>query len=326
MKDASSEPTNPKSSTTSRKDRTLARDVELFVVLVVLANLAIVSLITGAVSATELESTFYLAFFIHAGFSLYDGSFNRRRTVTWLLLMTTWSGSELAAFFGYVLPWGQIMFWLATMVTNTLPFTGKLFEPFMRNPGLSSAIWPLILLLLLAVDLAVMHWERWRGRSLVQAGSFLATAVAAALLLGFAESTLVGPSTTSLPDLGSYPAPAKIVPAWYELPFYALLRATPNKLAGVVLMYAAMAAPLIWPWMRADDLPAGPMRWAWLLLCLTQAAVWVGLGYLGSRPPVPPQLYIAQALAVLYFAFFLAWPPFLHRMAAGKLVQQQSPR
>lgn len=294
----------------------------MFVVLVLLANALIVSFVTGGVSAAELQSTFYLAFFIHAGFSLYDGSFSRRRTVTWLLLIIAWLASELAAFFGYVLPWGQMHFWLATMVTNVLPsaFAGKFFELFMRNPqsNLFSAVEPLILLLLLTVDLAVMHWGQWRGRSLVKLGIFLTTAVAAALLLGFAEGALVGPSTSGAPDLGAYPTPAYIVPAWYTLPLFALLRAIPNKLAGVVLVFAAMAAPLIWPWMRADDLRVGPMRKAWLLICLSQAAVWIGLGYLGSRPPEPPAIYIAQALAVLYLASFLAWPPFLHRMAARK--------
>jgi quinol-cytochrome oxidoreductase complex cytochrome b subunit len=294
----------------------------LFVVLVILANLVVAGLIKGGVSAAELQSTFYLAFFIHVGFSLYDGSFDGRRTVTWLLLIVAWFGAELAGFLGYVLLWGQITLWLASMVSNVLPspFAEKFFELFAggRQPGLFAAwpvTWPGLLLLFLAIDLAVMHWERWRGRPLVQLGMFLATAVAAALLLGFVAAALVGHSTTGVPDSGAYPTPAHILPAWNALPFYALLRAIPNKLAGIVLAFAAMAVPLIWPWMRADDLRVGPVRKVWLLLCLTQAAVWIGLGYLGSLPPKPPEIYIAQALAVAYLAFFLVWPPLLHRVA-----------
>lgn len=303
----------------SGKDRTLARDVELFVVLVVLGNLLIVSLLAGMASPAGLESTFYLAFFIHVGFSLYDGSFSAARTVTWLILIAAWFGAELAAFLGYVIPWGQIGFWLMLVMTKLLPSPGKLFELFARNlqPGSSLAIWTWVLLLLLTLDLAVMHWGRWRGKSFIQIGMYLVTAAAAALLLGFAESALIGSSTTASP-VGPYSTPAHIVPAWYELPFFALLRSVPNKLAGVVLMFAAMATPMIWPWMRADDVRTGPMRRVWILLCLIQAMVWFALGYLGSRPPDPPQVYYAQALAVFNFAFFLVFPPLLGRLAAGR--------
>lgn len=287
--------------------------------LVILANPLVAGLITGGVSAAELQSTFYLAFFIHVGFSLYDGSFEGRRTVTWLLLIVAWFGAELATFLGYIFPWGHISFWLATRITAILPsaFAEKFYVLFGGSfqSDLSSVVWPSILLLLLAADLALMHRESWRSRTLIQLGMFLATAVAAALLLGFVTAALVGHSTTGVPDSGAYPRPAHILPAWNALPFYALLRAIPNKLAGVALVFAAMAVPLIWPWMRADDLRVGPVRKVWLLLCLTQAAVWICLGYLGSLPPKPPEIYIAQALAVAYLAFFLVWPPLLHQVA-----------
>lgn len=204
------------------------------------------------------------------------------------------------------------------VMTNLLPSAGRLFEPFARNlqPGSSLAIWTWVLLLLLTLDLAVMHWGRWRGKSFV-IGMYLVTAAAAALLLGFTESALIGSSTTGSP-VGPYPTPAHIVPAWYELPFFALLRSVPNKLAGVVLMFAAMATPMIWPWMRADDVRTGPMRRVWILLCLIQAMVWFALGYLGSRPPDPQQVYFARALAASNFAFFLAFPPLLGRLAAAR--------
>jgi ubiquinol-cytochrome c reductase cytochrome b subunit len=104
------------------------------------------------------------------------------------------------------------------------------------------------------------------------------------------------------------------LPPWHELPFYALLRAVPNKLGGVLLMFAAVLVPMIWPWMRADLLRMGPMRRVWALFCLALAAVWIALGYLGSRPPEGALLPAAQALAVFYFAFFLIVPPVLRKI------------
>jgi ubiquinol-cytochrome c reductase cytochrome b/c1 subunit len=98
------------------------------------------------------------------------------------------------------------------------------------------------------------------------------------------------------------------VPEWYTLPLYALLRAVPDKLAGLVTVFAAMLAPLIWPWARADALRAGPTRWAWRLLCIAFALVWLGLGYLGSMPPEGLVPTATRLAALFYFAFFLVLP------------------
>jgi hypothetical protein len=93
------------------RDRSLIRNIGLFLVLVVLINGL---LLPGSASSTELLMNFYLASFFHAGFTLYDGSFNALRTVTWLLLTAGWAGAEIAGFFSYALIWGQFKFWLLT--------------------------------------------------------------------------------------------------------------------------------------------------------------------------------------------------------------------
>jgi quinol-cytochrome oxidoreductase complex cytochrome b subunit len=109
-----------------------------------------------------------------------------------------------------------------------------------------------------------------------------------------------------------------IIPPWQMLPFYAVLRSIPNKLLGVVATFAAMAVPIIWPWVGADVLRKGPMRRIWLLLCVSFAAVWIGLTYLGSRSPDPGVILQSQALTVLYFAFFIVAPPLLGKLAGER--------
>jgi ubiquinol-cytochrome c reductase cytochrome b/c1 subunit len=292
----------------------VARHIGLFLVLVVLVNGLI---LPGSASPADLLTTFYLAFFIHAGFTLYDGHFNALRTATWLILLVAWAGSEIVGFLGYLLPWGQLTFWLESQLA-ALPFVGEMLAESYASNGRgmqeAPALWPILLQCLLSLDIAVMHQEAWRKSSPLQISVFLAAVGAGAFFLSLAAGALIGPTPPSTPDIG-LPTPAKIVPSWYELPYYALLRAVPDKLAGVVVTFASMVVPIVWPWMGTDKLRIGPMRPVWLLLCLALAAAWIGLAYLGSRPADPLITHAAQALAVFYFAFFVVCPPLLHNIA-----------
>jgi ubiquinol-cytochrome c reductase cytochrome b/c1 subunit len=294
---------------TGPMDQSLARDTGLFLVLVVLANGLI---LPGSASAMELAATFYLAFFIHAGFTIYDGRFGSLRTATWLLLIAVWACSELGAFFGFILPSGQFAFWLAS-----IPLVGEVLAGWLQSDhgamrrGL--AVSPVLALLLLGLDIAVMHYDDWRRRPVLQIAIFLAAVGAATIILGVALGAVMDHTASSGRDaqVSSFP----IVPPWYMLPFYALLRAVPDKLGGVLLMFGSMFVLMIWPWMRADLLRAGPARRIWSLLCLTLAADWIGLVYAGSFPPAGAAIHAAQALAIFYFAFFLVLPPVLAKTA-----------
>jgi ubiquinol-cytochrome c reductase cytochrome b/c1 subunit len=290
-------------------DQSLARQTGLFLVLLVLVNGLI---LPGAHSVKELMATFYLALFIHVGFTIYDGRFNALRTATWLLLISLWVGSEIAAFFGLVFPSGQFAFWL----TN-VPLVGEALAAWFTGDSTATheapMLWPALLLVVLGLDIAIMHYDDWRQRSLLQTALFLAIVAVAAIVLGVALSAGMGRSAPNGFDAGASPFP--IVPPWHLLPFYALLRAVPSKLGGVILMFAAMLVPMIWPWQRADLLRLGPTGRVWSLLCLALAAAWVGLGYLGSRPADGASEHAAQALAVFCFAFFLVVPPVLGKIA-----------
>jgi quinol-cytochrome oxidoreductase complex cytochrome b subunit len=297
-------------------DQSLARDTGLFLVLLILVPGLIVVLVNGptlpgSTSAMALTATFYLALFIHVGFTIYDGSFSALRTVTWLLLIGAWAGSELATFSRFTLPWGQFASWL-----TTVPLIGEMLAGWFRG-NTPSMFAPALPLLVLSLDIIAMHYDDWRKCSLLQIVVFPVAVGAAAIVLGLALDAGMNPSASNSPDFNSPgfgPDSFPILPPWYVLPFYTLLRAVPNKLGGVLLMIAAMLIPMIWPWMRTDLLRKGPMRRAWTLFCLALAAVWIALGYLGSRPPEGASLAAAQALAVLYFAFFLIVPPVLRKI------------
>jgi ubiquinol-cytochrome c reductase cytochrome b/c1 subunit len=300
------------------EDRSPARIVGLFLVLVVLANGLI---LPGPKSASE--ETFYLAFFLHTGFTLYDGRFDATRTVTWVTLIASWVGVESLAFFGFILPWGQLTFWLANVVAG-FPLVGNaLAVAFINSRNWASEFSPILLLSLLSLDIAVMHRETWGRNSFARIGIFLFAVVVTALAFDFASGLLIERVPTGAHRLND-PAlsgitPPTIVPPWPTLALYALLRSIPNKLLGVLAVFAAMIVPIIWPWMRVDLLRRGPTHLLWLSLCLIFATVWIGLAYLGSRSPDPFVILQSQILAFCYFAFFLFAPPVLRKLAVGKM-------
>lgn len=282
----------------------MAQDVGLFVVLVILFNG--LAPFPSLSPPTEWMATFYLAFFVHAGVSLYLGIAGSLRTATWLLLIATWAGSELIGFAGYVLPWGMMAYWLAG-----IPVIGTM-AGWLSDSGL----WPMLVFLpwsvpaivLLGFDLAVMHHPAWRGRPFRLFAAMVIGAGAAAIAPAWLLSGL-------LPASAPTPSGPDILPSWHTLPLYTVLRAVSGKLAGVIVVFAALIVPLIWPWVRADALRIGPVRWAWRLSCVALAATWLGLGYLGTLPPDGTALLAARAGTAYYFAFFLLIPFILLRLS-----------
>ncbi len=105
--------------------------------------------------------------------------------------------------------------------------------------------------------------------------------------------------------------PAHIVPEWYLLPFYAILRAIPNKLVGVVALFGAIAVLAFLPWLDTSPVKSAKYRPVFRVFFWVFVAVCVGLGWLGSQEVTDGTTLAARALAVLYFAFFLIPLPLL---------------
>ena len=269
-----------------------AQDGALFLVLTILAN----ALLVGAASRKEWIDAFYLALYVHLGFSLYLGAFDRRRTRTWLALIFGWAATEIAGFAAFIIPVGAAIFRL-----ESSPPIGSLFA---RLLAVAPAAWPVVALVVLGLDLCAMHAARWRGRSLRERAVFLVGVLVAALSLGLLAAALALPRPTT-------PPPFAIVPGWPLLPFYALLRAAPIKLAGIALALAALLAPSIWPWAGAEKLRMSRAAWLWGCLSTALAIAWVALGYLGAQSPTDAVLTATRGLAAFYFVFFIS--PFVLR-------------
>lgn len=264
---------------------------------------------------TDSNSAFFLLLYLHLGVSLYDGRFGRWRTVTWVLLIAVTAGLQLADFLAYVLPWGQVQFWLASTLAQ-LPLIGPLLQEHGDDPSLRAALagaGQALPFAVLALDLAALFCEMRREWSAGRWLLFLLTGAALYLALGLALQAMI-PPLVDTPLAGDIGMLAPILPPWQALPLYAVLRAVPSKLGGVIAALVLLWLPILWPWMRADAFRRGATRWLWRLLCIALAAAWIGLGYLGALPPGPFEIQAAQGLTAAVFAFFLLLPPILHRL------------
>jgi ubiquinol-cytochrome c reductase cytochrome b subunit len=272
--------------------RPWAEDAGLFLVLIILTDFTLLGLIwPELISVNIITATFYLALLVHVPLTFYAGTFGTLRTATWLLLIGAWAGSEILSFRIIAGFWGLDL-------------------------RAASAVWPSLALLALGLDVVALLYTVWRRRALLHLAVYLVAVLVATVAVDLALSAIFSPSPLRATGGGEDDA-FSIVPVWHALPFYALLRAVPNKAMGFFMMGAALLVPMIWPWARADRLRTGRMRWVWRLLCVTPVATLIGLGYLGLRPPAGPALAAAQILAIVYFSYFLVVPFALRRIGGG---------
>lgn len=299
------------------RDRSWARVAGLVFVSLGLVEVAA----SGALGfGTDSNAAFFLLLFLHLGVSLYDGRFGRWRTVTWVLLVAVAAGLQLADFLAYVLPWGQVQFWLASTLAQ-LPLIGPLLQEHGDDPSLRAALagaGQALPFVVLALDLAALLSEMRREWSPGRWLLFLLVGAALYLALGLALQAMIPPPPADPLLADGMDMLSPILPPWYALPAYAVLRAVPSKLGGVVAVLVLLWLPILWPWMRADAFRRGARRWLWRALCIALAAAWIGLGYLGAQPPEPLEILAAQGLTVAVFAFFLLLPPILHRLSGRR--------
>ena len=293
----------PELDTGSDTPRPIAQDIALFLILALFANTATV-VIAGGTSARALLWSFYLIAFVHFGATLYHGVFDRSRTACWVILILGWTLAECASFFNYIMPMGQFFFWVATHA----PWAQPLLEGLMAAP----LIVPIVLLALLMIDVALAYRRRWRGRPWHWLALLIVVAAVAGVLFG-----------VLLPSLLPRPAPVPsltfdVLPSWHLLPFYPMLRAVPDKMAATATAVAAILLPAIWPWMRAETLRSGSMRWIWFLAWLAFVTAFLGLGYLGAQPPDENMILAARMLTAYYFVFLLVLPPLLRFGSAAR--------
>jgi len=282
---------------------------------------------------------FFLAVYIHMFRGLYYGSYKAPREVLWILGVIIYLLMMATAFMGYVLPWGQMSFWGATVITNlfsAIPLVGETITIWLwggyavDNPTLNRFFSLHYLLPFMIVGVVILHvWALHVVGQNNPAGidvknikrdtlpftpyATMKDGFAMVLfLILFAWFLFYAPNYLGHADnyIEANPlvTPAHIVPEWYFLPFYAILRAVPSKLGGVVLMFGAIAILAFLPWLDTSKVRSARFRPVYKVLFWAFVACCIGLGYLGSKPAEGGYVTATQILTVFYFLFFLSLP------------------
>ncbi|MBC2860639.1 cytochrome b/b6 [Stappia sp. 28M-7] len=286
-------------------------------------------------------SMFFIAVFIHMFRGMYYGSYKAPREISWILGVVIFLIMMATAFMGYVLPWGQMSFWGATVITNlfsALPLVG---EPIVNwlwggfavdNPTLNRFFSLHYLLPFMIFGVVLLHvWAFHTTGNNNPTGINPKTkqdtipfhpyytvkdlfAIVVFMIL-FAYFVFYIPNFLGHADnyIEANPlvTPTHIVPEWYFLPFYAILRAVPDKLGGVILMFGSIAVMFVLPWLDTSKVRSGTYRPLFKQFFWIFAAVCVGLGYLGAMPAEGGYVIAARILTAYYFAHFLIILPLL---------------
>lgn len=308
-------------------------------------------------------SMFFVAVYIHIFRGMYYGSYKQPREVLWILGVIIFLLMMATAFMGYVLPWGQMSFWGATVITgffSAIPVIGTSIQELLLggfavdNPTLNRFFSLHYLLPFMIAGVVILHvW------ALHVAGQSNPTGVEVKNMRK--ETVPFTPYATVkdafamvvflfvfcwfvfyLPDFLGHPdnyvpadplkTPAHIVPEWYFLPFYAILRAITfnigipftdivlinSKLGGVLAMFGSIAILFVLPWLDKSPVRSANYRplyrqffWIFVVVCVI-------LGYLGSRPAEGIYTLLSQIFTFYYFAHFIVILPMLSRYEKPK--------
>ncbi len=288
-------------------------------------------------------SMFFVAVYIHIFRGLYYGSYKAPREILWILGVLIFLAMMATAFMGYALPWGQMSFWGVTVITNlfssldgVVPGVGTaivtwLWGGFSVSGATLNRFFSLHYLLpFVIMGLVILHvWalhvagqNNPTGLDLKHKSDSVPMAPFAvmkdavglfAFLIVFAWFVFFLPDYLGHADnyIEANPlvTPPHIVPEWYFLPFYAILRAIPSKLGGVLAMFGAIAVLFFVPWLDTSRVRSTKYRpiyrwffWLFVISCLA-------LGYLGAKPADGIYVFWARVFTFYYFAHFLIVMP-----------------
>lgn len=303
-------------------------------------------------------SMFFIAVYVHMLRSLYYGSYKAPREVLWLLGCVIYLLMMATAFMGYVLPWGQMSFHGAVVITNLLgafPIVGETITTMLwggfavDNPTLNRFFSLHYLLPFMIAGVVALHvWALhvtgqnnptgvdpkskadtvpFTPYATVKDGFGMALFMILFALFVFYMPNALGHADNYIPA-NPLVTPAHIVPEWYFLPFYAILRAIPDKLMGVLAMFGAIACLFALPWLDTSKVRSMRYRPMAKLYFLIFVVVCVILGFCGAKLPddqVIPGLttfsllesdlnswvWLSRVATLYYFAFFLVIMPLL---------------
>jgi ubiquinol-cytochrome c reductase cytochrome b subunit len=289
---------------------------------------------------SNTASAFFFLVYLHIGRGLYYGSYKAPRTLTWTIGTVIFLIMIVTAFLGYVLPYGQMSLWGATVITNlmsAIPWIGQDIVEFIwggfsvNNATLNRFfalhfVLPFILAALVLMHLITLHDSAGSGNPLGVSGNydrlpfapyFVFKDLVTIFLFIIVLSLYVFFMPNMLGDSENYvmanpmQTPPAIVPEWYLLPFYAILRSIPNKLLGVIAMLAAILTLLIMPFVDLSKFRGLQFRPLSKIVFFIFIANFLILMQLGAKHVESPFIEFGQISTVLYFGHFLLIVPFV---------------
>ena len=293
-------------------------------------------------------SMFFVAVYVHIFRGMYYGSYKEPREVLWMIGVLIYLVMMATAFMGYVLPWGQMSFWGAKVITNlfsAIPFFGDAITTWLwggyaiDQPTLNRFyslhyLLPFVLAALVALHIWALHVPGNNNPTGVSVKSSQDTLpfhpyytlkdgfAIVVFLLVFMAFVSFAPNylghAINYEPANPLQTPPHIVPEWYYLPFYAILRAIPDKLGGVVAMFGSILILFVLPWLDTSRVRSGTYRpifrqafWVFVIVC-------VALGYLGSKPPEGAYVIWSRILTAYYFIHFLVILPLIGLLESPK--------
>ncbi|WP_114912432.1 cytochrome b [Acidibrevibacterium fodinaquatile] len=289
-------------------------------------------------------SMFFIVVYVHIFRGLYYGSYKAPRELLWMLGVVILLLMMATAFMGYVLPWGQMSYWGATVITNlfsAIPLVGKAIVTWLwggfavDNPTLNRFfslhyLLPFVIVGVVFLHVVALHITGSNNPLGIEVKTPQDTIpfhpyytikdsvgicvffIVLALLVFFAPNFFASPDNYI--PANPLQTPAEIVPEWYFLPFYAILRSVPNKLGGVMMMFGSIAVLFVLPWLDTSPVRSARFRpiyrqLFWLLVISVFA-----LGAVGAHRPQGIWVVIGRLATLYYFLHFLVILPILGKL------------
>lgn len=299
---------------------------------------------------TTGASAFFVVVYLHMYRAVIYGSYQKPRELVWLIGMVIYIMLLFEAFTGYVLPWGQMSYWGAAVITSfasAIPYMGELMLVWLRGGynvagvtlhrffSLHVIAIPLFLCIVIFMHLVALHRVGSNNPDGIEIKdkkdkngipldgipfhpyyTIKDLAGVVVFLFVFCSVMFFSPQMGGLflePDnyvvANPMVTPPEISPVWYMTPFYAMLRAVPNKLMGLSTMAAAIAIMFVLPWL--DRSPVRSIRYKGIyskIAIVVFVICFMGLGYLGHEAVSPLRTMLSRIFTIGYFGFFLLMP------------------
>jgi ubiquinol-cytochrome c reductase cytochrome b subunit len=289
-------------------------------------------------------SMFFIVVYIHIFRGMYYGSYKYPRELLWMIGVVLLILMMATAFMGYVLPWGQMSYWGATVITNlfsAFPIVGDYIVTLLwggfsvDNPTLNRFfslhyLLPFVIVGVTFLHVVALHITGSNNPLGIDVKSPQDTLpfhpyytmkdsvgicvymLVFAILVFFAPNFLGDPN--NFIPANPLQTPADIVPEWYFLPYYAILRSVPNKLGGVCMMFGSLLVLFVLPWLDTSKVRSARFRPIYRQLIFVWVLSFVALGMVGAHQPVGMWVVIGRVATAYYFLHFLVILPILGKL------------